>query len=107
MTESEFNDVIDDILIHIEEQLDDLETDIDYETSSGILTLIMPNSSQIIINRQSANLQLWMAARSGGYHFSFDENQQQWLDTRSQESFPDSLNRCLKEQSDEDFSLVV
>jgi iron-sulfur cluster assembly protein CyaY len=107
MTESEFNDVIDNILISIEEQLDDLDTDVDYETSSGILTLIMPNNSQIIINRQSANLQLWMAAKSGGYHFVFDDVQKQWFDTRSMESFTDSLNRCLKEQSDEDFSLVL
>ncbi|MFK5893253.1 MAG: iron donor protein CyaY [Pseudomonadota bacterium] len=107
MTESEFNDVIDDILINIEEQLDDLDTDVDYETSSGILTLIMPNNSQIIINRQSANLQLWMAAKSGGYHFVYDNDQQQWIDTRSQESFTDSLNRCLNEQSGESFSLTL
>ena len=107
MTESEFNDVIDDIIISIEEQLDDLDTKVDYETSSGILTLIMPNNSQIIINRQSANLQLWMAAKSGGYHFIYDENQQQWIDTRSQTTFTDSLNRCLIEQSGETFTLSL
>ncbi|MCK5666834.1 MAG: iron donor protein CyaY, partial [Thiotrichaceae bacterium] len=65
MTESEFNVAIDDILINIEEQLDDIDTDMDYEINSGILTLIMPNKSQIIINRQSGNFQLWMAAKSG------------------------------------------
>jgi CyaY protein len=107
MTESEFNDVIDDIIISIEEQLDDLDTEVDYETSSGILTLFMPDASQIIINRQSANLQLWMAAKSGGYHFIYDEKQQQWLDTRNQTTFTDSLNRCLNEQSGEIFALSL
>ncbi len=107
MTESEFNDLIDDIIISIEEQLDELDTDVDYETSSGILTLFMPNNSQIIINRQSATLQLWMAAKSGGYHFIFEKSQQQWLDTRTQISFADTLNRCLHEQSGEHFSLSL
>ncbi|MFK5986861.1 MAG: iron donor protein CyaY [Pseudomonadota bacterium] len=105
MTESEFNDCIDDIIINIEEQMDELDTEVDYETTSGILTLIMADQSQIIINRQSANLQLWMAAKSGGYHFVYDEKQQQWLDTRSQKSFINSLNQCLKDQSGENFSL--
>ncbi len=104
MTESEFNELIDDIIFSIEEQLDDVETEIDYETSNGILTLIMENQSQIIINRQSANLQLWMAAKSGGYHFVYDEKQQ-WVDTRSGITFIESLNRCLSEQSDEMISL--
>jgi len=107
MTESEFNDVIDDIIINIEEQLDDLDTQVDYETSSGILTLIMPNQSQIIINRQSANLQLWLAAKSGGYHFIYDNDQQQWINTRNQSSFIDNLNRCLNEQSGENISLSL
>lgn len=107
MTESEFNDVIDDIIISIEEQLDDLDTEVDYETGSGILTLVMPNSSQIIINRQSTNLQLWMAAKSGGYHFIYDEDQQQWIDTRNQTRFIDNLNRCLNEQSSEIFTLTL
>jgi CyaY protein len=107
MNELEFNDAIDDILISIEEQLDELETDIDYETSSGILSLIMPNSSQIIINRQSGNNQLWMAAKSGGYHFVYDDQQKQWLDTRSQLSFIDSLNQCLQQQCDEEFNLKL
>jgi len=107
MTESEFNDVIDDIIISIEEQLDDLDTEVDYETSSGILTLFMPNGSQIIINRQTANLQLWLAAKSGGYHFIYDDSQQQWSDTRTQNTFSDTLNRCLNEQSGETFSLSV
>jgi CyaY protein len=106
VTEFEFNDAIDDILISIEEQLDEIDTDIDYETSSGILSLVMPNASQIIINRQSGNKQLWMAAKSGGFHFVYDDEKKQWLDTRSQLNFIDSLNQCLGQQCDEKISLT-
>jgi CyaY protein len=107
MTESEFNDEIDNIIISIEEQLDDLDTEVDYETSSGILTLIMPDNSQIIINRQSANLQLWLAAKSGGYHFAYDNDQKQWINTRDHTTFTDNLNRCLNEQSGEKITISL
>ncbi len=53
MTESEFNQQVDDTLISIEEALDELDLDIDYETSGGILTITLENGSKIIINRHS------------------------------------------------------
>jgi len=107
MNELEFNDNIDAIFMSIEEQLDEQEPDIDYETSAGILTLIMPNQSQIILNRQSANHQLWMAAKSGGYHFVFDEKNHCWENTRNKKSFVESLNTCIKEQCDENISIKL
>jgi len=107
MTETEFNDLIDDILMAIEDQLDDYDTDIDCETHAGILTLIMPNSSQIIINRQRPTQQLWLAAKSGGFHFELDAASNSWLDTRSGDNFVDSLNRCLKEQTGEDYKISL
>ena len=104
MTESEFNQLIDDILMQIEDALDELDNDIDYESSAGILTIIMENKSQIIINRQVAAMQLWLAAKSGGFHFNYDEAKG-WYDDRSGELFQTALNRCLTEQSDEAISL--
>ena len=100
MTESEFDQLIDDILMQIEDALDELDNDIDYESSAGILTITMENNSQIIINRQISAMQLWLAAKSGGFHFNYDVLKG-WYDDRSGELFPDALNRCLSEQSDE------
>ena len=83
MNESEFNDIVDDILVDIEDAVEDAcdETgaDIDYETASGILTLAFTNGSQIIINRQAPLKEIWVAAKSGGFHFSFDEASDEWL----------------------------
>lgn len=82
MNESEFNDIVDDILIEIEDAVEDVcdETavDIDYETAAGILTLTFTNGSQIIINRQAPLKQIWVAAKSGGFHFDFDESSDEW-----------------------------
>lgn len=83
MNESEFNDIVDDILVEIEDAIeevcDETGADIDYETTSGILTLSFTNGSQIIINRQTPLKQIWLATRQGGFHFDFDDSAEQWL----------------------------
>lgn len=106
MTESEFKQLIEDIIIQIEDAIEELDNDIDYESSDGMLTIILENKSQIIINRQSAALQLWLAAKSGGYHFDYD-NEKGWQDDRSGNAFIDTLNRCLSEQANEKIELVL
>ena len=82
MNESEFNDIVDDILVEIEDAVEDAcdETgaDSEYETASGILTLTFTNGSQIIINRQAPLKQIWIAAKSGGFHFDFNDEADQW-----------------------------
>ena len=106
MTESEFNQIIDDIIMQIEDALDELDNDIDYETSAGILNITLENNTQIIINRQISAMQLWMAAKSGGYHYNYDADKG-WNDERSGELFYTALNRCLTEQSSETICLEL
>lgn len=98
MTETEFNQYADDTIMQIEDALDELDTDIEVETAGGILTIILEDQTQLIINRQGAARQLWLAARSGGFHFDYDEAKG-WIDDRSGERFIETLNRCLSEQS--------
>lgn len=78
MTESEFNQCVDDTLEQIEQALDVCDVDIDYETVAGILTLVFDNRTKIIINRQTPVQQIWIATKSGGYHFNYDAEQGQW-----------------------------
>lgn len=79
MSESAFNRRIDDTLHAIEAALDAADTDLDYENSGGILTLHCGNGSQLILNRQTPARQLWLAARSGGFHFDWDETAAGWV----------------------------
>lgn len=71
MNESEFNDLVDDTLARIEDALDDCEADIDCEMAGSVLTLTCEDGSAIIFSRQSASAELWLAARSGGFHFTY------------------------------------
>lgn len=106
MTETELDQLVDEIIMQIEDALDEQDEDIDFETSAGILTITLADRSQIIINRQVSAMQLWLAAKSGGYHFDYDATKG-WLDDRSGDSFLDILNRCLSEQSGESIALEL
>ncbi|CAM3609486.1 iron donor protein CyaY [Parendozoicomonas haliclonae] len=107
MNEYEFNDQIDELMIAIEDAIEELETDIDYENAGGILTLTFENGSQIILSRQAALTQLWVAARSGGFHFDFDEEQQLWICDSNGEELVSLLNNCASEQSGEEIQLDI
>jgi CyaY protein len=83
MNESEFNDIVDDLLVSIEDAIeaacDETGVDIDYETSGGILNLTFANGSKIIINRQTPLKQIWLATQQGGFHFDYNAASDKWL----------------------------
>ncbi|WP_461480735.1 iron donor protein CyaY [Porticoccus sp.] len=100
MNESQFNDLADELMLVIEEAIDASGADIDYETSAGVMTLtIEADGSKVIISRQPAMTQIWVAARSGGYHFNFSDGQ--WCCSTTAETLPELLSRACSEQSGE------
>ncbi|MDM8545236.1 iron donor protein CyaY [Candidatus Venteria ishoeyi] len=98
INESDFNNLVDATLEWIENYLDECDVDIDYETSAGILTLEFENGSKVIINRQTPVAQLWLAARSGGFHFNYDNEQQQWFWDKEDTPFCHILNQVCLDQ---------
>lgn len=101
MTESEFNDLVDETLEQIEEILDDAETDIDVQFGNGILTIICENKSQIIFTRQTPVKQLWVATKSGGFHFDYDANNSCWVRDSDNLALTPFLNQIYAEQAGE------
>lgn len=105
MNESEFDQLADDTMVEIEDAIDDSGADIDYDSAGGILTLEFANGSQIIINKQAPLCQIWVAARSGGYHFDYDSEHECWrLQGKDDELF-DCLETYCTEQAGEAVSL--
>jgi len=99
MTESEFNQNVDDILTQIEDAIDESGADIDYDSVGGVLTLTFEDDSKIIINRQTPLKQIWLATRSGGFHFEYNADKNQWLlENDSQELF-DALTQYSSVQA--------
>jgi CyaY protein len=96
MNESEFHRAVDGVLARIESSVED-EDALDVDLESGILTIVCEDGSRVIVNRQTPNREIWIAARSGGYHFAWRDGA--WRDTRSGEELFASLARAIEAQS--------
>ncbi|HET7732173.1 MAG TPA: iron donor protein CyaY [Usitatibacter sp.] len=95
MNESDFHRAVDALLLRIESALE-RHDDFDIDLESGILTVTCPDDSRIIVNRQTPNREVWVAARSGGFHFRLVEGE--WRDTRSGDELFASLARIVRLQ---------
>ena len=107
MNESEFNQLADLTLQAIEEAIEGLQDDhdIDFETSSGILTLTFENGSKVIINRQVATHEIWVAARSGGFHLGRQADD--WLCNTTRETLTQLLSRVCSEQTGASIQILI
>lgn len=102
LTDAQYDAAIQAVLQRVESAVDawlqDDVIDIDGARTGGMLTLSLPDRSQLIINAQPPLQELWLAARRGGFHFKWSAHGQ-WLDTRSGQEFFDLLAECASEQA--------
>jgi CyaY protein len=78
-SEAQFNQAAAETLSHIERALE--TADLDFETpADGIVEVEFDDGSKIIINRHGVARELWVAARSGGFHFKPQDGD--WVDTK-------------------------
>jgi CyaY protein len=93
MTESDFHRAVEAVLARIEASVED---ELDADLEGGVLTLECADASRIIVNRQTPNREIWVAAKSGGFHFAWRDGA--WRDTRSNEELFDALARLVSAQ---------
>lgn len=105
MTPSEFTQLVDATLTRIEQAIEASGADIDFETSAGILELEFQNGSKIIINRQSASQELWVAAKSGGYHYVWKDDA--WRNTRDGSELFAALGRDVSAQAGQTVEMKI
>lgn len=101
MTDLEYMDRAEQMLKAVERSCDrindDTDADVDNQRTGGMVTLVFANRSQIVVNLQKPLHEVWMAARSGGYHFRYDGTQ--WLDTKGAGEFFACLSREASAQA--------
>src|SRR3989338_5409810 len=71
MTESEFNRLADAVMARIETVIDNGGGDAECSRSGNVLEIEFGNGQKIIINRHSINREIWVAAKSGGFHYTW------------------------------------
>ena len=101
MNESEFNALVDATFLQIEQALEASNLDLEFETTNGILEIDFANGSKVIINRQAPNREIWVAARSGGFHFrrASGDKDAQWNDTRGGKPLFDLIEEVVSQQA--------
>jgi CyaY protein len=101
LTDTEYHRITDALLARIEATVDDwLQNDVvdlDAHRTGGLLELGFPGGSKVVINTQPPLHELWLAARSGGYHYKFVGGV--WQDTRDGRDFFEVLSGCASEQA--------
>ncbi|GJH43468.1 iron donor protein CyaY [Pasteurella canis] len=75
MNITEFHQNIEQVWATIEEQLETQDCDVDCDTQGSVFSITFEDRSQIVINKQEPLLELWLASRVGGFHFSFKNNE--------------------------------
>jgi CyaY protein len=106
-TDTEFLRLADATLAAIGAALDDAiadsDADVDWSLNDGILEIDCGDKGKLIVNRHVPNREIWVAARSGGYHYRAVDGQ--WRDTRSADDLASALARLLKQQAGLDVDL--
>jgi len=99
MSDSEYLTRAEAVLAAVERSLDDTGADVEFERSGNVLTLEFENGTKIIVNLQPPMQEIWIAAKSGGYHFRFVDGE--WRDTRNGTEFYSALSEYATQQAGE------
>jgi CyaY protein len=98
MNETDFEGLAGAALERVEHALEASGVDADFELKEGgVLEIEFADGSKIIVNRHGAAREIWVAARSGGFHFRWDGSA--WRDTRDRTELFAALSKLVSLQS--------
>lgn len=103
MQDSDFHDEVDEIFDALEDALDEVEDDVDVDNSGGVLNVTCPNGSSVIFSRQVATHEIWIAAKSGGFHLH--KNDSGWFCAPTNETLDQIVRRIFSEQMGQEIGL--
>jgi CyaY protein len=75
--------------------LDEIEVDFELK-EGGVLEIEFDDGAKIIVNRHGAAREIWVAARSGGFHYRWDGSA--WRDSRDGSELFGALSRLISGQ---------
>ena len=96
-SESDFVAAAERALAAIEAAVEACAADIETTRTDNVLTLELEDGSKIIVNSQAPTRQIWVAARSGGFHYDWRNGT--WHDTRDGTELFAALSRLISAQS--------
>ena len=98
MSESEFVRLAERALQEIDRRIEASGIDADCQfKGAGVLEIEFGDGSRIIVNSQAAVQEIWVAAKSGGYHFRGDGDR--WVNTRDGSELFTALSAWVGQQA--------
>jgi CyaY protein len=79
------------------------DVDGDWSLNDGVLAIECDDGSKLIVNRHVPNREIWVAAKSGGFHFRALEGR--WQDTRAGTELGPALVALLRSQAHVEIAL--
>jgi CyaY protein len=99
MTETEFLQRSEQTLAAIERAVDGSGADIESARAGNVLTLELADGSRVIVNSQAPMQQMWVAGKSGAFHYAWRDGG--WYDTRDGSELFAALSRLVSAQGGE------
>ncbi len=96
MSESEFLAAAERTLAAIESAVEACGADVETTRAGNVLTLEVADGSKVVVNSQTPMRQIWIAARSGGFHYEWRDGA--WRDTRDGSELFATLSRVISAQ---------
>jgi CyaY protein len=88
---------LDAIEAAVERAADASGLDLEIERQGNVITLAFEDDSKVIVNSHSAAREIWVAARSGGFHYRLLDDGR-WIDGRSGDELFSALSRLVSRQ---------
>ena len=86
MDESQYQALADKALRHVQDALDSIDSELcDCERAGDVVTLTFASGLRCVLNTQRPTRQLWLAARTTAWHFSYDATRDAWLDDKGKD----------------------
>jgi CyaY protein len=83
MTTQEYLHLADACLARVAKWLEDFDPDeVDYSTIDGMVSIEFPDRVRFVLNRQSGNHQMWLAAGVRAWHYTWNPETETWADDR-------------------------
>jgi CyaY protein len=97
MSDPAFMERAEALLSRLEAAVDRLADDFDIDVlrTGNVVTLTFENGHRMVVNTQEAAGEIWVAARSGGFHYRWDDAAARWNDTRSDDDLRIALARLI------------
>jgi CyaY protein len=108
MTDTEYLELAEQTLnavqTALEDAADEAGIDVECERSANVLTLEFDDASKIVVNLQPPMQEIWIAAKSGGYHFKYVDGA--WRDTRTSTEFFATLSAVVSQHAGQPVTLA-